>query len=325
MCAMKKLSCKEACELDLVQLLKSLGHEPTIVRNHDYWFKSPFRVERTASFKVNQNRNIWYDFGEGIGGDLIDFGVRYFNCSVSKLLDYLSNNSFRDHLSFHPHILKERLPPAGANHPAGENKEVDTCKILILGERPLMADSLVQYLKSRCIPVEIAQTFCREIDFELYGKRQIAVGFKNNKGGFELRNEHFKASSSPKDVTLIDRASDKLIVVEGFFDFLSYQALQLNPTQLSNFLVLNSLSFFLRSKDLMDNYKKVNLYLDRDEKGMQCTRTALQWDSTKYIDLGTFLQPGQDLNAWLIHRENLIQKEHRVNMKTQNQKRGKGI
>ena len=79
MCGMNKLSCKKARELDLVQLLKSLGHEPASVRNQDYWFKSPFRTERTASFKVNRNRNLWFDFAEGIGGDLIDFGVRYFN------------------------------------------------------------------------------------------------------------------------------------------------------------------------------------------------------------------------------------------------------
>jgi len=322
---MKKLSCKEACELDLVQFLKSLGHEPTSIRNQDYWYRSPFRAERTPSFKVNRNRNIWFDFGEGIGGDLIDFGVRYFNCAVSKLLEYLSSTPFRNNLSFHPHIPKDGAPQPGANYPAGENKEAGAGRILIVGDRPLMAGSLVQYLKSRCIPVEIAQAFCREIDFELYGKQQIAIGFKNNKGGFELRNQEFKASSSPKAVTLIDQGSDKLIVVEGFFDFLSFQALQLNQTPVSNFLVLNSLSFFSQSKEIMDKYKVVNLYLDRDEKGMQCTRKALEWDNTKYFDLGMFLQPGQDLNDWLIQRNNQLKKQLLFKSKTQDRGKGRGI
>src|SRR6478735_9820462 len=106
MCGMKRFTCKEASELDLVQFLKSLGFEPTSVRNQDYWYRSPFWEERTPSFKVNRNRSIWFDFGEGIGGDLIDFGVRYFNCSVSKLLEYLSDNALSGNLSFHPHLHK---------------------------------------------------------------------------------------------------------------------------------------------------------------------------------------------------------------------------
>lgn len=309
----------------MVQFLKSLGHEPARVRNQDYWFKSPFRTERTASFKVNRNRNIWFDFAEGVGGDLIDFGVRYFNCSVGKLLEYLSNNSISDNLSFHPHILKSGASSDWPNSPAGEKKEADAGKILILGNHPLMAVSLLQYLKKRCIPVEIAQAFCREVDFELYGKRQIAIGFKNNKGGFELRNEHFKASSSPKAVTLIDQGSNSLIVVEGFFDFLSFQALQLNPAPPPNFLVLNSLSFFSKAKDLMDKYKVVNLYLDRDEKGIQCTHKALEWDNTKYFDLGTFLQPGQDLNDWLMQRDNLLRKQLLFKNRKQDRGRCRGI
>ena len=32
-------------------------------------------------------------------------------------------------------------------------------------------------------------------------KPHIALGFKNDSGGYELRNEFFKGSNSPKDVT----------------------------------------------------------------------------------------------------------------------------
>jgi hypothetical protein len=322
---MKKLLCKEASELDLVQLLKSLGHEPTKIRNQDYWFRSPFREEKTASFKVNRNRNIWFDFAEGVGGDLIDFGVRYFNCSVSKLLEYLSDAPLSNNLSFHLHHPKEGAPRASAEYPAVENKVTDAGKIIILGDRPLVADSLLQFLKNRCIPIEIAQVFCREVDFELYGKLQIAIGFKNEKGGFELRSEHFKASSSPKAVTLIDQGSNKLVVVEGLFDFLSFQVLQHNPAPVSNFLVLNSLAFFTQAKELMDRYKVVNLYLDRDEKGLQCTRKALEWDNKKYFDLGTFLQPGQDLNDWLIQTHNYLQRQFIVKSEMQHRRNGRGM
>ena len=40
-------------------------------------------------------------------------------------------------------------------------------------------------------------------------KKHTAIGFKNNTGGYELRSENFKGSSSPKDVTLIERMTQK--------------------------------------------------------------------------------------------------------------------
>jgi DNA primase len=47
---------------------------------------SPYREETTASFKVNRSMNRWYDFGDGKGGNIIDFGILYHNCSVKELL-----------------------------------------------------------------------------------------------------------------------------------------------------------------------------------------------------------------------------------------------
>lgn len=43
-----------------------------------------------------------------------------------------------------------------------------------------------------------------------------AVGFKNNAGGYELRNEYFKGSSAPKYVSYIDNKANNISVFEGF-------------------------------------------------------------------------------------------------------------
>jgi hypothetical protein len=110
----------------------------------------------------------------------------------------------------------------------------------------------------------------------LYGKNYHAIGFKNNAGGYELRNEKFKASSSPKDVTLIENRSDKLTVFEGFFNFLSYLAIHQKQEQpQTKFLVLNSTSFFEKSLPLMQSHKSVHLYLDCDTTGQKCIQKAL--------------------------------------------------
>ncbi|WP_152269787.1 CHC2 zinc finger domain-containing protein [Agriterribacter humi] len=292
---MKKLSCREARQIDLVEYLAALGHQPKNIRNQDYWYCSPFRDEKTPSFKVNRARSIWYDFGEGKGGDIIDFGVEYFSCSVSELLEGLSKKSLSLNFSFHSPAF------------AGEKKEPGYGKIIILKDRALGAPPLVQYLQKRCIPKEIAAQYCREIDFELYGKKFSAIGFANDKGGFELRNEHFKAGSSPKAITFLVQGGKELTVFEGFFDFLSFQTLyKNNPTIPTNILVLNSLSFFHQAKDLMDKHQRVHLYLDRNKQGIEFTRQALLWDEKKYKDLSTSFAQGQDMNDWLIEKSSLV-------------------
>src|SRR5690349_21237349 len=94
----KLFTCARAKEIDLVDYLFSLEFKPAKIRNNDYWYLSPLRDEKEASFKVNRKLNMWYDFGLGKGGDLIDFGILYYKCSVSALLEKLKQNS----LSFHP-------------------------------------------------------------------------------------------------------------------------------------------------------------------------------------------------------------------------------
>lgn len=292
----KKLSCEAARQIDLVDFLSGLGHEPVRIRWHDYWYLSPLREEKTASFKVNRQANVWFDHGTGKGGNLIDFGIQYFQCPVSELLNRLSEmqlgTTFPFHRPSHTWTNKTLLS-------AGEKEK--NSKIVVLEHRPLADLALLGYLKNRSIPLEIAGRFCREVDFLLYGKQHTAIGFQNRSGGFELRNSYFKGSSSPKDVTLIDNRTEQLAVFEGFFNFLSFQTVNRNlKGQISSSLVLNSLAFFEKSRPLMEKYRQVFLLLDRDNAGLRYTQEALKWDAGKYIDRSDFYRPNKDLNEWLI-------------------------
>jgi hypothetical protein len=299
---MEKLKCEQAKEIDLVDYLTSLGHQPKQIRNQDYWYLSPLRSEKTASFKVNRQKNVWYDFGIGKGGDLITFGTLYHNCSVSELLDRLSEFQSRPVLSFHPPAILGIVP--GADPIAGEMKEATEGKIVLVETRPLTARHLTEYLEKRCITLEIASRYCKEVDFLLYAKLHTVIGFQNNSGGFELRNGNFKGSSSPKDIAFIDNNQQQVAVFEGFFSYLSFQTLSRNETQpQANFLILNSLSFFEKSRQLMEKHREVHLLLDRDSAGISNTQKALRWDNKKYIDRSDFYSNCKDLNDWLINRE----------------------
>ena len=79
--------------IDLVGYLDSLGHQPKLIRNSDYWYYSPFRQEKTPSFKVNRQRNVWFDHGTGEGGTIIDLGVKLFNCTYHELIEKLTNGN----------------------------------------------------------------------------------------------------------------------------------------------------------------------------------------------------------------------------------------
>ncbi|HEY1872118.1 MAG TPA: CHC2 zinc finger domain-containing protein, partial [Chitinophagaceae bacterium] len=80
------LSVKEVKNTDIVDYLSTLGFKPSKVSRNDYWYISPFRDEKTPSFKVNRNLNRWYDFGDGKGGNLVDFGVQFHQCTVADFL-----------------------------------------------------------------------------------------------------------------------------------------------------------------------------------------------------------------------------------------------
>ena len=57
------------------------------VNGINLWYKSPFREETEASFKVNTERNQWYDFALGKGGNIIALASHlYATDSVPYLL-----------------------------------------------------------------------------------------------------------------------------------------------------------------------------------------------------------------------------------------------
>lgn len=293
----------EAKQIDLVDYLAALGHRPQKIRNKDYWYLSPLREEKTSSFKVNRSLNSWYDHRIGKGGNLIDFGIFYFNCTIRDLLQHLSQYQSTPTSFFQQHSPTHNLL-ASAPSFADEKKETfSEGKIIVLEARPLSEISLLKYLKKRHIPLAIAEKFCKEIDFLIYCKTRTVIGFQNNAGGYELRSADFKGSSSPKDVTFLDHNKEQLNVFEGFFNFLTYLEINKNDSaHLTNFLILNSLSFFQKERDRMEQHKQIHLFLDSDSAGVKFTQQALQW-SKNYIDQSHVYKKYKDLNECLIKQQ----------------------
>lgn len=275
---------KKIIDQNLVEYLASLGFHPTKIKQHDYWYLSPLRNEKTPSFKVNNKHNIWYDFGLGKGGNLVDFVTRFKSCTVGDFF-----KSF------------ENISSTFNNHPNQDNSSnfKEAGAIQITSIKPLHTLALLTYLKSRNIPITVADKYCVEIGYKVDSKNFYSIGFKNDLGGYELRNPYFKNCISPKFITTIKNGAEKLAVFEGFFDFLSFIYLLPDPLNIAfDFCILNSLSFFEKTIDFLSSYETIHLFLDNDDAGHKCSSELLQTDN-KFIDESDLYKDYKDINEWV--------------------------
>lgn len=81
----------------------------------------------------------------------------------------------------------------------------ETAIEIIAAKQPITDMVLCRYLKQRRIDKVIADIYCHEVVFKFSNKKakHTAIGFKNSADSYELRNEYFKLSSSPKYVNYI--------------------------------------------------------------------------------------------------------------------------
>jgi len=137
----------------------------------------------------------------------------------------------------------------------------------------------------------------------LNDKIYYGIGFKNNSGGYEIRNPYFKSSSSPMDITTFNNGTKEASVFEGFMDFLSFMAIPQKQIKTdTDFLILNSVSFFEKARPFMEQHEAVRLYLDRDSTGQNYSQYALSL-SKKYRHESNLYKNHKDLNEWLMKSE----------------------
>lgn len=290
----------ESKKIPITEYLARLGFEPAKVRGNDFWYRSPFRGELDPSFKVNTRLNLWYDHGSGEGGTILDLGAKLNGCSVVEFLRMLEGEKL-DYKTFPFH-----------RQPKGEDEN----KLIITAVAHLKDESLVDYLSSRAISREIGSKHCLEAEFKI-GKREYkAVAFQNQSGGFELRNNWFKGSSSPKDVSYFNAESSRLTVFEGFIDFLSLKQLErdgLCPSEQSDYLILNSLSLLSRNLECMKGRETVFLFLDNDTAG-QKAKGQIESAGVRLKDQSDLYRDFKDVNEYLLASQQNLAKRRGVKL-----------
>ncbi len=259
--------------------IESLGFKKDARRSNKNFsfFKSIFRNEKTASLSINENKNVFFDYGIGQGGDII------------RLIQMYKHLSFKDAIN---ELKSSTLPIINVS----ERK--NTKQLEITDIKYLENEYLINYLHlKRGINYNLCFDYISEIHFIIDGcKPQYAIGFKNDLGGFELRNKYYKGCTRPKGITTINpnAKSKKLSIFEGFMDFLSaITYYKIVPTE--TVIVLNSVSFMNSIE--FDKYEVIKFWGDNDEAGNRCFKEI---PKNKAKDMRGIYANHKDFNDFLL-------------------------
>lgn len=280
------MNCKTAKQIDLVFYLKKLGFRIGKINTKEVWFYSPFRDnERTPSFKINISKNVFFCHSSGIGGTIIDFVIKYNNCSIKDALVILSKDTFSIH--------QQTKQIKSEQKPAYSIKKVTE----------LTNQNLLDYLSSRKINLQFAKQFCFQVHYSFSsGKENYGIGFMNDVGGFETRNKFFKGCLGKKEITTINNNSNVVSLFESHSDLLSYFSLKKEIPK-ENFIILNSTSLVKNTIVLIEDYSTVKLFFDNDEAGNKATNFIIENTNNIAIDNRIHYKNFNDLNDYLINQK----------------------
>lgn len=268
--------------LSIRSYLSERGLYPTKDNPRYGLYLSPLREERTPSFKVDYVQNLWYDFGLGEGGSIIDLVMRLERCDFTQALRLLGSG--------------ERTPMA---IPVPSSVPPTVPALRLLSDIPLRHSALVGYLSSRGIDPIIASACCREVHYAVGGRNYFAVGFRNDAGGWELRSERFKGCVSPKHITSIDNRSDTVVAFEGFLDFRSYLSMKPDEWKHIDVAVLNSVIHLPKTIPFLDRHATIHVFFDNDEAGRKATADLKRLcPNSSVIDRSHLYRGHKDLNEY---------------------------
>jgi len=270
-------------DISISKYLFSCGFSPKSKKPGVSWFTSPLRPgDREPSFKVDESKNLWHDFGTGAGGSIIDLVMVYHGYNFSQAVA---------HLEGHKSLVFSFT----------EKQPVKSGMELIEITR-LKSESLISYLTNeRKINLDIARRYVCEARYKANGNIYNAISFRNDLGGYELRNQIFKGAISPKHYTTIPGQAEGINIFEGFIDFLSaltlYKTINLKYTS----IVLNSLTNVSKLPDL-STFPAINLFLDNDQAGITSANQLIQKYSQAKNESGLLFPGYKDFNDFLTNK-----------------------
>lgn len=246
----------ELKSIDIVAFLTSRGHPIKKESNTKVWFCAPNRAEQEPSFCVFKASNKWIDYGSNEkGGDILDLVCLLNSCDVKTAMETLKNDGFV--VSFEPiEISDEPL-----------------INVSVVHDR-LIAPELIMYMRSRGIPERIYSKHVKEVHYfftQNPEKTYFGVGWANDESGWETRNKFQKYCIAPKAITTVNDDGGTLNLWEGWINYLSALVYFGVERFEGTTIVLNGLGMLYRILPTLNQYQKVNCFLDLGNGGNKST------------------------------------------------------
>ena len=83
--------------IDIVETIRNSGVAIT-KHGKDYFGLCPFHTEKTASFSVSPQKQIFHCFGCGVGGDVIEFVQKHYSLDFLQALEFLKISDTKEQL-----------------------------------------------------------------------------------------------------------------------------------------------------------------------------------------------------------------------------------
>ena len=285
--------------IPIADYLHARGIQPIKKYGSYALYNAPYREDHNASMKVDFARNLWFDFGLGKGGSIIDLVMLLQGCNAHEAISHLAGNNLSFHSATPPKEKVAALSPSARR---------------ILGISEELPPHLQRYLQEeRKIDLSLAKPYLRSVCYEVGGRTYTAIGFANRAGGYELRDDKtFKGTIAPKDISVIAGDANNVphCIFEGFMDFLSY--LTMKGKEIAPSLVLNSVSNIHRAVTYLREHHIgcVRAFLDNDEAGRRAMQ-VLQSAGMSAEDMSRHYGGYKDLNEYHVSRQKAMEQKQK--------------
>lgn len=285
--------------IPIADYLHARGIQPVKKYGSYALYNAPYREDHNASMKVDFARNLWFDFGLGKGGSIIDLVMLLQGCNAHEAISHLAGNNLSFHSATPPKEKVAALSPSAWH---------------ILGISEELPPHLQRYLQEeRKIDLSLAKPYLRSVCYEVGGRTYIAIGFANRAGGYELRDDKtFKGTIAPKDISVIAGDANNVphCIFEGFMDFLSY--LTMKGKEIAPCIVLNSVSNVHRVVTYLREHHIgcVRAFLDNDEAGRRAMQ-VLQSAGMSAEDMSRHYGGYKDLNEYHVSRQKAMEQKQK--------------
>ena len=283
--------------ISIVEIMAHLGKNLAHDRSGMYY--SPFRDESTPSFHIDVPTNRWYDFGTAEGGGLFEFVCRIAGITRGEVYDWLA--SFR-----------KMIPESEYKEVVEKVKKTKPSRVIVdSASHEFTRYKLIEYAQRRAVSKDVLEKYCEEVVYHIDSypdKQYFAIGFKNNSGGYVLRSSLSKKCTSSAMTTLSPEggiteevSGDKVLVFEGFMDFLSWlsSVQQLSPGY--DCCILNSVSNIEKALPWITAHKNIAAFMDNDDAGRKTLEKIIesvpdQAGDVSIYDMSRLYQGYNDLN-----------------------------